>query len=108
MGACSLVNAARATLPPRRRPKQWFNIGVMGSWWRGLGDGFLYKGVKMRGELMAPLIPVNGWLEASDVYGFLNSALVPITIAGRENCEVRRPKMVVFVSSMRHHRGLKR
>ena len=80
----------------------------MGSWWRGLGDGFLYKGVKMRGELMAPLIPVNGWLEASDVYGFLNSALVPITIAGRENCEVRRPKMVVFVSSMRHHRGLKR
>ena len=61
----------------------------------------------MRGELMTPLIPVDGWLEASDVDGFLNSELVPIAVAGRENCEVRRPKMVVIVSSMRHRRGLK-
>ena len=73
-----------------------------------MGDGFLYEGVKMGGELMTPLVPVDGWLKASDVHSFLNSALVPIGVARREDGEVFRPEMVVSFSCMSHHRGLKR
>ena len=67
-----------------------------------MGDGFLYEGVKMGGELMTPLVPVDGWSKASDLYSF-----VPIGVARREDGEVFRPKMVVIFLCICHHRGFK-
>ena len=72
--------ATRATLPTRRSPEERFDIGVMCSRGRRSFHGCFYERVKMRRELVSPLISIYGWLKASDVDGFFNPTFVPITI----------------------------
>ena len=79
--ACGDVVATGAALPTRGGPKKRFNISIMRSWGRGSFDGLFYERVKMRWELVAPLITVYGRLKASDIDGFFHTTFMPIAVS---------------------------
>ena len=68
-------------MPARGRAKEVLGLAVVSRWsWRTF-DGSLNDGIIVGWEEMAALVAVDRWLEATNVDGFHDTAVVPIGVS---------------------------
>ena len=64
----------------------------------------LKKRIEVRWQMMTALIAIYRRLESANEDGLLDTAIMPILIAGREDGEVTTSEVMIAVTSVCHYR----